>query len=967
MSRVCQAAALALFALACSADIASAAANRPSKEEIGRWIRQLGDNDFDVREAASRNLWAAGRPAEAALHRARQSTDLEVARRAKEILDNLNYGLYPDTPKEVIDLVKAYRSERFDGDIVDMLVALGFPGYRTAMKIAVTKEKANDRGRADESKRRLRNLMAKVTQTCAVLLADGEFDRVEELLEAGLVTETDVAFKHYTEFLHMRGLLDERISFFQDEATDPAAAVARAVLPYLYRARGDLANAQAAAETAGNRELLELILADQQDWRELARKPIAGLTTKPWERLEDLAPKAAYLRLSGDDVARERILKEINSSADPGADPWQEPQPWRVGSALVLNDRMSEASALLDRYKVHVIHFELLCAQLKFREAFALADKAMDAKDPAVFWLELGRARALAQLGERRQAASVLAKLFDARIAPGERYYHVIATEYQIGLKDQAYDHCVKIFARAEEEDSFREFINNPDYYSRKVLPFEYYGTAEKWWHFFRSQHPNEKLGATLGRLKDLADARIRGEPFTALIREAEEAMAKTSSHRRDEMLEALVEVSLTGGRDDLAKALCEKSEAVTDSAAPFVRMGDYLASKKKWEQAAEYYGKAWRKEPTDAWLLYLRGWSLVQSGREKEGGQIMDRAAWIPLGDETYRNEFAENLLRLGQGEASLRERDRAIRIDTLTDFEQTGDALEEVARAALVEDDSSGQARFGASAVAHSCSPHGLAPLHACSALLAGRSGLLKAAVCYERERLLYLEWNHGMAKTGKYLLLAHQVHHQQARILLASGRVRDSLREIEACRALLPCNVNLAVDLVPELQRSGNKEQADTLFAKVWADLSQVSKDYPKCAMLHHDLAWLAARCKRNLGAGLEHAERAADLDPKNATYLDTLAEVLFQRGDKGNAVANSKKASDIDPQTDYFARQRTRIEAGNPEAPMPTSMLTTRKSQGVFLLPRELFNNNGSLTLMGKSILKYRRRGSGLSGR
>jgi hypothetical protein len=114
----------------------------------------------------------------------------------------------------------------------------------------------------------------------------------------------------------------------------------------------------------------------------------------------------------------------------------------------------------------------------------------------------------------------------------------VIATEYLIGLKDQAYDHCDKIFARAEEEDSFRKFIDNPDYYSRKVLPFEYYGTAEKWWHFFRSQYPEEKLGVTLGRLKDLADAKIKGEPFTALIREAEEAMAKTSSHTRDEMLE---------------------------------------------------------------------------------------------------------------------------------------------------------------------------------------------------------------------------------------------------------------------------------------------------------------------------------------------------------------------------------------------------------------------------------------------
>jgi hypothetical protein len=68
--------------------------------------------------------------------------------------------------------------------------------------------------------------------------------------------------------------------------------------------------------------------------------------------------------------------------------------------------------------------------------------------------------------------------------------------------------------------------------------------------------------------------------------------------------------------------------------------------------------------------------------------------------------------------------------------------------------------------------------------------------------------------MALAVRYFLLAHQVHHLQNRILRAAGRIKDSLREIEACRELLPCNINLAIDLVPELQRSGNKEDADAI---------------------------------------------------------------------------------------------------------------------------------------------------------
>ena len=48
--------------------------------EIDRLIRQLGDDDFDVREAASRALEAIGEPAWDALQKAVRGTDAEVQR-----------------------------------------------------------------------------------------------------------------------------------------------------------------------------------------------------------------------------------------------------------------------------------------------------------------------------------------------------------------------------------------------------------------------------------------------------------------------------------------------------------------------------------------------------------------------------------------------------------------------------------------------------------------------------------------------------------------------------------------------------------------------------------------------------------------------------------------------------------------------------------------------------------------------
>ncbi|MBL8793757.1 MAG: HEAT repeat domain-containing protein [Planctomycetia bacterium] len=74
---------LGLTGLACAAD-ATATANDPRR--VATLIRQLGADKFQDREAASRALEAAGAEALEPLRQAANSTDLEVARRAAEII-----------------------------------------------------------------------------------------------------------------------------------------------------------------------------------------------------------------------------------------------------------------------------------------------------------------------------------------------------------------------------------------------------------------------------------------------------------------------------------------------------------------------------------------------------------------------------------------------------------------------------------------------------------------------------------------------------------------------------------------------------------------------------------------------------------------------------------------------------------------------------------------------------------------
>jgi HEAT repeat protein len=66
----------------------------PTKEEIKELVRQLGDDDFEVRERASRRLLEIGEPALGALSEAAdRAEDSEVRRRARRAVDAITHSL----------------------------------------------------------------------------------------------------------------------------------------------------------------------------------------------------------------------------------------------------------------------------------------------------------------------------------------------------------------------------------------------------------------------------------------------------------------------------------------------------------------------------------------------------------------------------------------------------------------------------------------------------------------------------------------------------------------------------------------------------------------------------------------------------------------------------------------------------------------------------------------------------------
>ncbi len=136
MSSLSRPASFALAAAVCVVCCAAEPPARPSRQQIARWVVQLGDDDFSVREEASRRLFEAGPPAEEALQEAAHGNDAEVVRRARDILVRFKWGLYADTPKDVVVRINRYRDSDPNGKlaVVQELLAAGPSGYRTCSR-----------------------------------------------------------------------------------------------------------------------------------------------------------------------------------------------------------------------------------------------------------------------------------------------------------------------------------------------------------------------------------------------------------------------------------------------------------------------------------------------------------------------------------------------------------------------------------------------------------------------------------------------------------------------------------------------------------------------------------------------------------------------------------------------------------------------------------------------------------------
>jgi Flp pilus assembly protein TadD len=858
-------------------------ADPPSPSEIDQLVRQLGDKRFTVREEASAKLWKIGLPAEAALRKAaKDSSDVEITQRAKALLEKFAWGIFADTPEAVVAELERYR----EGDAeTQRQAAVALADQGPAGFGALGRLRA--RATTDDERHVLSFAMTHATsKALPALLKSRDYVGLEALLEACLDHEADEALANYTALMILRGKLPAAIAKWQSEHSATPSLRASETLVYLHRAAGNLAEARRFA-TRRN-ELLNDVLWEQGDWAVLATRPPAE-RPRGFERKAalDHSVKAAYCRLARDQKSFAEQMEKLSKLEDPNDE-------WTIIKSLLLNERVTDAFDRLSKsphrndriFDLSEVTFDLLVAQMRFREAFELARKVNFAEhDEGRRRFGIKHARALHLIGDRDAAGQLFAKIAGECKSPvdGETVAELIQTQSRLGLRDAARDVAANYLGVLS-----RQALDSASDPTRRVLEavFPKLGfEAKTWWQFLRQKFPKEDDLAAMRRLRGLIEG---GENRPADLAELVSGVIAAAN---DDDPNAAIQARLAAATAleaarQFPEAIAQLTDAASRSRDPDVsiRLGDLHASRRQYGEAETAYGKAATIEPTNPLPVYLQGWALNKAGKTTAGEQLIEQARLMSLGDARKRAVVAEELTKRNLLDLAQRERNLVLQLGWHRAW-SAGGFLSFMGREA------------------------------------AARKEFARAADCFDRVIVGVLADDLQFIENSAYVTVPALARAYRARAALADSQLDAVRTEAEACLALTPGNIDLAILLVPELAKRGRGADADALYARAKSTYEELCQAHPTSAFAHNSAAWLAACCRRDLDAALTHAQKATELAPQFAGYRDTLAEVHFQRGDKAKAIALIKECQRMEPANQYFVKQLERFEAGDPSVPPP----------------------------------------------
>lgn len=893
---------------------------RPAKSPDD-WVRELADPDFRVREAATRELWKLGEKARPALEKAVSEGSPEAAERAEGVLAKFDWGIMPDTPKDVLAHIQSFRegtpADR-EGAVLKLIDA--GPAGHYALRLLLSKDVADTPQAPPGSARK--HLFASVgkaiTSRVPLLLFDGKSAEAEGLLEVNLLGPSEDHVRDYVLFMAARGrirLAVDKLVALRKES--PEAVGVSLALVYAYRAAGEGEKAKSLLRglAAGDPVLedrYDNLLVDLGRWEELVTRPARNPNSA-----EGL--KAFRLRLAGKPDEADAILKDLMNS-DSTYSRGFSMEAAAVG--LFVNGRTADG---LNRLKATEsaphIAADVHVARLEYGPALdlikaGLADDngtVQDGEDGRVrralqTLYKLKRARLLAQLGERDSAAQLFAALEDVadRSDRGVQT-ELVRTALRSGFPDIAAGFLGKMQARWDE---FGGSGSTTVYDPFEALFDSDADAARYWWKVVRFTTPRADPADQMRTVRDLLAGKLKPDAVAGWLRSADEYAAKS------EVTDHMTPASSEPVRQALALACVHRANGETKKAVAvleafadrgehkridssrawvfgldetfriWVDLGDWLGELGRHAEAAKRLEQGWRLHPNNAVLLYLSGKELAAAGNEKEGKRRMELAHAVPLGNPQIRGRFLEELVTRGEKADMRIEMDRIGECAWGVDNNTSGNVWNQVGRAGVVLKE------YATAAAAQRKSMH----------------FVLKTS------NIVYVE---GYA----YANVPALVRGLDARQLAADGKVNEAVQAAEEALTAMPTHTDTLHGLVTILDKRGETAAADRLFASAWDLYAAAIKGQPKSVWLKYQAAWLAVGCRREKESALKYAAEAVAADPDHRGYREALAEAHFRNGDRDKATEVMAKLTAEDRRNWHYKRQLERYKTAPFDAPLP----------------------------------------------
>jgi len=825
-------------------------------------VEQLAADRYRDREAATNALWELGEEALGALEEGTASPDPEVAHRANLLLQRIRTGITPGTPEAVVDLVQRYFRSGVEGkeDVFQELNEQN--AYRQMLRLYRFEKDPEAREACSEI------LDKAILPAVLGELVAGRREEAWELLQ--LTPFDDENCRRRAAFMRVQGELDNGMAPANDErlfaaegnlfpgAGEKEAATMRLAL---LRAAGRTGPARELAEQLGRDDLVASLALFEGDpapyltWfaGQQGRTPVlrlhAGIALKRWQGDEEGAARDALtlaeLARDGGEEEREALLSlMLNGYFEHALPVIERDYPEAAFSYFEMTEQPARALAAID-------YAGTAGEQRAWREErFAGLREEWEAADRMRYDL-LTLAAFLHARGEEDEALEIMEELAAIAREDGEERWR----EFLGQLQDMGGSLHELAFRAASAQ--LGEEAGEKDAKVLLALLFGEDDAARRLWRLLEGAsagRPAQRL-LLLGAIYGVVH--MPPEQLDPVLEALAERAAAADADDRVKHFTALLEAAET--RDDAGTviSLLEELNRLDEATIWSAKLAAYSSHLAEWEKAAAAFGSVTEAEPTNLRFLALQAGALLRAGRPAEAGDILERIELFSLDEAMRLRQLAGDLDRQG----ALAEAEHYWKLLLAT------------------------------------CSPnewywHPAAEHYARHAKRGKR--WRQAAAFAEVDAMQYIRGRSTYLNPLVFIRKRFAADLYRGLALLDEGNEPAARKIFRSCFELLNGDGLLADDYFPLLREAGLVDEHDRNYRIVAKRLEESIKAYPDAHNTYNSAAWTASRACRDLDRAHELIRAALDMRPRQAAYLDTMAEVWFAKRDRAKAVEWSRRA-------------------------------------------------------------------------